>query len=84
MNFNQSGAPDGGDTIIAVHAADAICASGETITLTTFPSNTGSALIALPYGTWTIKAQGKNPVGSYPTVAVSPLATAALTANVNI
>ena len=82
VNFNQSGAADGTDTIIAVHATDAICSGGETLTLTTFPANTGTALIALPFGTWTIKAQGKT--GSFPTVAVSPNATGPIVANVNI
>ena len=82
VNFTQSGAPDGTDTIIAVHGTDAICSTGETLTLTTFPSNTGTALIALPYGTWTIRAQGKT--GSFPTVAVNPNATGAVVANVII
>jgi hypothetical protein len=84
VNFNQSGTADGTDTIVAVHATDPICASGETITLTTFSSNTGTALIALPYGTWTIKAQGKNPVGSWPVVVVNPTAGSLVSANVNI
>ena len=84
VNFNQSGAADGTDTIIAVHAADALCSAGETLTLTTFPSNTGTALIALPYGTWSIRAQGKTPSGSWPTVVVSPLATGPVVAAVNI
>ena len=84
VDFNQSGAADGTDTIIAVHGSDALCSAGETLTLTTFPSNTGTALIALPYGTWSIRAQGKTPSGSWPTAVVSPLATGPVVAAVNI
>ena len=84
VRFNQSGAPDGTDTIVAVHAPDSRCASGSTLTLTTFPINTGTTLVALPYGTWTIKAVGKSPSGSWPSVILDPNASSIIDANVNI
>ena len=74
----------GSVTIIAVHGSDTLCPSGETLTVASFTGSGGTALIALPYGTWTIKASGKTPIGSWPVVTLDPSATAAATANVSI
>ncbi len=84
VRFNQSGAPDGTDTIVAVHSPDSRCASGSTLTLTTFATNSGTALVALPYGTWTIRAIGKSPSGSWPSVTLDPNVGSIIDANVNI
>lgn len=69
--------------IVAVHAADPKCLSGETLTIATLTVS-GSTLVALPYGTWTLQASGKTPVGSWPVVALDPRSSATTTANVNI
>ena len=47
------------------------CTSGETLAVATFTTST-STLVALPYGTWTLKITGKSPVGSWPVIALDP------------
>ena len=70
-------------TLVAVHAADPKCASGETLTAATFTVN-ASTTIALPYGTWSLQISGKSPVGSWPTVALDPRVATTAVANVKI
>ena len=69
--------------VVAVHAADPQCASGETLTVASFTVN-GTATIALPYGTWTLQVTGKSPVGSWPVVVLDPRVTTTTVANVKI
>lgn len=83
IEYQENTTPDGSDTVVAVHAADNGCPSGETLTLATFTDNTGSARVALPYGTWTLQVPGHGPSsGSWPTVSVSPTAASVPTVNV--
>ena len=70
-------------SVVAVHAADAKCTAGETLTVASFTVN-GSTTIALPYGTWTLQVTGKSPVGSWPVVTLDPRVTTTATANVKI
>jgi prepilin-type N-terminal cleavage/methylation domain-containing protein len=83
INYTRASG-SGSVSIVAVHGNDTMCPSGETLTVATFTASTGNALVALPYGTWTIKASGKTPVGSWPVVSLDPAATASSTANVSI
>lgn len=84
IDFTQAGAPDGTDTVVAVHEADSKCASGKTLTVATFSANTGNALVALPYGTWTLKVVGKTPVGAWPQVVLDPRSATTTNAVVQI
>jgi type II secretory pathway pseudopilin PulG len=45
-------------TITATHAAGTGCTSGSTLTTTTRTNASGQLRLALPYGTWTIRATG--------------------------
>lgn len=75
VEYQEISAPDGSDTVVALHAADNGCPSGETLTLATFTDNTGNARVALPYGTWTLQVPGHSPSsGSWPTVSLNPTA----------
>ena len=71
---NQTGVPEAGRSVTLVHAADSVCASGETHTVGTTDAS-GDLALSLPYGTWQIKEQGHSPSGSWPTVTLSPLDT---------
>ena len=70
-------------TLVAVHAADPKCGSGETLTAGTFTVN-ATTTIALPYGTWSLQISGKSPVGSWPTVVLDPRVATTTVANVKI
>jgi len=70
-------------TINAVHAADWKCNGGETLPVASVTTST-STLVALPYGTWTLKINGKSPVGSWPVVMLDPRSTTTVPANVSI
>ncbi len=59
-------------TVIAVHAPDNGCGSGETLTLTSFSGNNGDQLVALPYGTWSIQVPGETAPGSWETAVMDP------------
>ena len=59
-------------TIQAVHSADSRCGSGETLTLTVVTATTDTQLVALPWGTWTIRALGETPQGWWDTVVLDP------------
>ena len=52
----RSGLAVSGATIQATHAAGTGCTAGETLTTTTTTDSTGRLRLALPYGTWTIRA----------------------------
>jgi type II secretory pathway pseudopilin PulG len=43
-------------TVSGIHAAGTGCTAGETLTSATLTSSTGQLRLALPYGTWTIRA----------------------------
>ena len=59
-------------SITITHANDKQCATGETHTYASTGSD-GSALLSVPYGTWTITVPGHPSVGAAPTVTVSPV-----------
>jgi hypothetical protein len=71
---NQTGTPEAGRSVTLVHAADSVCASGETHTVGTTDAS-GNLSLSLPFGTWQIKEQGHSVSGSWPTVTLSPLDT---------
>ena len=52
------GLPVPNATITATHAAGTGCTSGNTLTTTTRTDANGKLRLALPYGTWTIRATG--------------------------
>jgi type II secretory pathway pseudopilin PulG len=52
------GSPVPNATITATHAAGTGCTSGNTLTTTTRTDTNGKLRLALPYGTWTIRATG--------------------------
>jgi type II secretory pathway pseudopilin PulG len=52
------GLPVPNATIAATHAAGTGCTSGNTLTTTTRTDTNGKLRLALPYGTWTIRATG--------------------------
>ncbi len=52
------GLPVPNATITATHAAGTGCTSGNTLTTTTRTDTNGKLRLALPYGTWTIRATG--------------------------
>jgi prepilin-type N-terminal cleavage/methylation domain-containing protein len=52
------GLPVPNASITATHTAGTGCTSGNTLTTTTRTSATGQLRLALPYGTWTIRATG--------------------------
>lgn len=57
----RAGAASGvNKTITAVHAADTLCTTGQTLTLGTVPALAATKTIALPAGTWQIRANGVN------------------------
>jgi hypothetical protein len=59
VRFNSLlGLPVPNATITATHAAGTGCTSGSTLTTTTRTNASGQLRLALPYGTWTIRATG--------------------------
>ena len=63
-----------GATISAIHAAGTGCTAGETLTTTTTTSATGQLRLALPYGSWTIRAVSGSRNGTA-TVTLDPAST---------
>lgn len=61
--------------IVAVHAPDRSCGSGETLALTAFAGTSGDQLVALPFGTWSIQAPGQVAYSSWESVTVDPSAS---------
>ncbi len=74
LSFSR-GSGSGSAPIVAVHAPDGSCASGETLTLTAFGGPTGDQLVALPFGTWSIQAPGQTAATPWPSVTVDPTDT---------
>jgi type II secretory pathway pseudopilin PulG len=65
-------------TVQAIHAAVSGCTSGETLTAPTTTDSAGNLRLALPYGTWTIKATTSgSPAtsGTSAAVVLTPLAS---------
>lgn len=75
--------PVAGATAVATHAADSMCAGGETHTLGTTDA-TGSLTTALPYGRWTISVTGRSPSGAWPALVLDPRASTTPTLQVNV
>lgn len=65
-----------GATISAIHAAGTGCTAGETLTTTTTTNSSGQLRLALPYGSWTIRATitGPTRTGSS-VVTLDPVST---------
>jgi prepilin-type N-terminal cleavage/methylation domain-containing protein len=74
-----------GATVVATHAAGTGCTSGETLTSATTTNSSGALRLALPYGTWTIRATvtsgGTTRTGTAP-VTLDPVSTAVPALNV--
>ncbi len=71
---NQTGVAMSGRSVVLVHAADNVCAAGETHTIGT-TDGSGNISLSLPYGRWQIQEQGHAVSGSWPTATLSPLDT---------
>jgi Tfp pilus assembly protein PilV len=74
LTVKAAGLPVIGATIVATHAADSVCASGETHTLGTTDA-TGALTTALPYGTWQLSVTGRSPLTTWPSLGLDPTAT---------
>jgi hypothetical protein len=79
----STGAGIAGATVVAVHAADNVCASGATHTLGTTDAN-GDLVAALPYGTWTLQVTGRTALAAWPQLVVDPTATGDPAADVGV
>jgi hypothetical protein len=75
------GLPLAGATVVATHAADSVCASGETHVLG-ITSATGVLTTALPFGTWQITVTGKSPATTWPSLVLDPTSVATPTVTV--
>ena len=77
----RGGVAVSGAAIQAIHAAGTGCTSGETLTTTTTTDSAGKLRLALPYGTWTIRATSgtRTATGS---VILDPVSPAVPTLNV--
>ncbi len=64
-----------GAAVKAVHGADAGCGSGETLTLGSTDA-TGTLVVAMPFGTWTLQVTGQSPATSWPITTLAPPAGA--------
>ncbi|HSO51970.1 MAG TPA: prepilin-type N-terminal cleavage/methylation domain-containing protein [Actinomycetes bacterium] len=70
-----TGTLQAGATVSAIHAAGTGCTAGETLTTTTTTDSLGKLRLALPYGTWTIRAVNGSRTGTA-TVTLDPVSTA--------
>ena len=70
-----TGTLQSGATVSAIHAAGTGCTAGETLTTTTTTNSGGQLRLALPYGTWTIRAVSGSRSGTA-TVTLDPVSTA--------
>ncbi len=71
---DESGTAVPGRTLVVVHAADSVCASGESHTAGTTDAS-GDIDLSLPFGVWQIEEQGHSAVTSWSSVTLSPLDT---------
>jgi hypothetical protein len=69
-----TGTLQSGATVSAIHAAGTGCTAGETLTTTTTTNSSGQLRLALPYGTWTIRAVQSGRTGTA-TVTLDPVST---------
>jgi hypothetical protein len=70
--------------VVAIHEPDNGCPSGVQYTVATF-SGSGTAQIALPYGTWRFEVPGETPSGgTWFTVTVDPRISGPTIANVEV
>jgi type II secretory pathway pseudopilin PulG len=76
----RSGVAVSGAAIQATHTAGTGCTSGETLTTTTTTDSAGKLRLALPYGTWTIKATSSTSTATA-SVTLDPVSTAVPTLN---
>jgi hypothetical protein len=70
----SNGTLQSGATVSAIHAAGTGCTAGETLTTTTTTNSSGQLRLALPYGTWTIRAVSGSRNGTA-TVTLDPVST---------
>jgi type II secretory pathway pseudopilin PulG len=83
VRYGDSAVSAGTVDVVAVHDADNGCPTGLQYTVATF-TGAGSALVALPYGVWTLQVPGHTPLsGSWPTVTLDPRVTGMSVANVD-
>lgn len=59
-------------TLVAEHAPDSSCPSGESRTIGVTGADSTTLLVAVPYGTWTFRTATGGPNSSWETVAVDP------------
>jgi prepilin-type N-terminal cleavage/methylation domain-containing protein len=72
-----------GAVVVATHAAGTGCTAGETLSTTTTTNASGQLRLALPYGTWTIRATTSGPTRTgTATVALDPVSATVPTLNV--
>ncbi|MDZ4827511.1 MAG: hypothetical protein SGJ13_13775 [Actinomycetota bacterium] len=60
-----------GVTVVATHAADSVCGTGETLTLGITDAG-GNLNVAIPFGTWTISVSGLPPATTWSTIVIDP------------
>lgn len=73
-----------GATVIATHAPDAECPSGQTFTLGVTDA-TGSIVAGLPYGEWQIEVVGNpTPLSGWPTATLDPTGATVVSATVDL
>ncbi len=83
VQYGVNAASAGSVDVIAVHDADNGCPTGLQYTVGTF-TGPGTALVALPYGVWTLQVPGHTPLsGSWPTVTLDPRVSGGYVANVD-
>jgi hypothetical protein len=82
--YNDPSAPATQRDVVAVHDPDNGCPGGHQYTVASF-TGTGTADVALPYGTWTFQVPGATPSGgSWFTVTIDPRVTGTVTVNVDL
>jgi hypothetical protein len=70
-------------TISASHAPGTGCTAGETLTTATRTNSSGLLRLALPYGTWTIRAVSSTRTGTA-TVVLDPVSSTVPTVTVTV
>jgi prepilin-type N-terminal cleavage/methylation domain-containing protein len=83
VRYGDSSASSGTRDVVAVHDADNGCPTGQQYTVATF-NGPGTALVALPYGTWTFKILTASPYGgTWSALTVDPRVTGPSVVNVD-